>query len=133
CGIESSRAVDAVAAGPADEDLVAAIADQRVCEAAADEMLDAVEPVTLGIAAAARPGLEVDRDRHRVAAVIDGVDPVAADQRVGPSATLEQVIPAAPVEPVRTCAAIERLGSRRARERVGKGRAGDRLDTRQSV
>src|SRR3546814_10843850 len=76
---------------PADENLVAAIADQRVRKAGPDETLDAVEPVALGVTAIARAGLEVDRDGTRVGAVVDRIDAAPSDQDIGARTALKQI------------------------------------------
>src|SRR3546814_9577259 len=118
---------------PADENLVAAIADQRVRKAGPDETLDAVEPVALGVTAITRAGLEVDRDGTRVGAVVDRIDAAPSDQHIGARTALKQIVAAAPFEPVRARAAIQRLVGTDPGQRIVEGRAAHRLDTRQPV
>src|SRR3546814_15921254 len=94
---------------PADENLVAAIADQRVRKASPDETLDAVEPVALGVTAITRAGLEVDRDGTRVGAVVDRIAAAPSAQPIGARTAPKQIVAPAPFEPVRPPPPLQRL------------------------
>src|SRR3546814_12955773 len=118
---------------PADENLVAAIADQRVRKAGPDETLDAVEPVALGVTAITRAGLEVDRDGTRVGPVVDRIDAVRTDQHIDARTALQQSVAAAPFAPGRAPTAIPRLAAPDPGHTLVGGSAAHRLHPHQQT
>ena len=81
-----------IGAAKAGEDVVAGIADERVVERRAGEVLDADEGVALGIAAAAEPRHQADADAGARGRIARRVDARAAVQRVGAAKTGEEVV-----------------------------------------
>ena len=100
------------------------IADQRVGIGPADHVLDAHQHVALGHVA--RRGRAVQMHRHRALriGIVGGVEPAAADQRVGAIAADQRVI---------ASAAIDHVRARIAGQRVVERRSGQVLDPDQHV
>jgi hypothetical protein len=68
------------------------VADDRVVEARAEDVLDADEPVAFGGAADAAPGVQVDADARTRVAVEHRVDAVTAVEAIGAAEALERII-----------------------------------------
>ena len=82
--VDAAAAFEGVRAGPADQRVGAAIADQVIGVAASLHGLEVGEAVAAGVSAGRLPGREVDRDPRIGRLVGEQVRPGAAVQRVGP-------------------------------------------------
>ena len=102
----------------------AGVARQFIGEAAARQVLDVLQAVPLGVAAAALAGGEAHDDPGPRARVGGGVGALAAPQFVGARSAFQRVVTPAAVEPV---------GRRVAGEPVARVRADHRLDLAQRV
>ena len=137
--IIAAAAIDDVIAVMAADAVRPGIAGQRVGHLGPCEILDAVEGVAFGIAAAGGVGLQVHRDRDELGGVVDHVAAGAADQMVGPASAPQEVVAGAAVDGVGPYVAGQGVVERRAGhvldrdERVAlgvaaRGRAGHQAD-----
>ena len=117
-GVDADPAVQHVGAAATGKDIVARPAAQRlaggragdaVVIGGADHHLDAGQRVALRIAADIYPGRQVDGDRRVRRAIVSGIGPVAAQQRIRARTTDQRIV------------------ARPARQRVGGGVAGQHV------
>ena len=105
--IGAARAADQVVAGPAIQRVGSGAAGQGVVERAADNMLDALQHVALGITALPGAGGKVDIDRRGRARIVGGIDAVATVQRVGTGAADQRVVAIAAIEHIVARTAVQ--------------------------
>ena len=123
--VVARAAVDGVVARTAHDDVGHARAREGVIKRRAEDALDADEDVVVGTAAA-----EVDVHAHLRAAVVGGIKPFAAVQRVTARATRQDVVARAAVEGVHAVAAAQHVVAVLAEQGVGPGTADENVIAR---
>ncbi|MPL92903.1 hypothetical protein SDC9_39027 [bioreactor metagenome] len=141
----AARSVEVVIACPGIEDVGIGVArrgagpveaDQRVVIGRAIDPVDAREHVARRVAAAGRPGGEVDAHPRAGIGIVGIVHPRTAVQDVGAGTTMQRVIARAPqqrviagatVERIVAVIAVERVVAAIALDRVGRGRPVERV------
>src|SRR6266446_2274562 len=96
--IGAGAALDVIVAGPALNDVVETVADQRIAVRGADNVLEVAEDIALGVAALRQPLAEVDEHARRRLGIAQGVDAFVAAEEVGAGAALDGVVAAAALD-----------------------------------
>ena len=111
--VSALAAGEEIIARAAAQRIVGIIAGQAVVIAGAHEILDGIQDVAFGKAAARRTGLEVDHDGRGRVLVIDGIGTVATVEGIGTAATAHQVITGTTGDHIGAAAADQRIVERR--------------------
>ena len=115
---------DQVVAQAAIDQVGIAVAGQPVRAVGPGEVADTLQTVALRIAARTGSCAQIDGHREAGGRVVGGIDPAAADKRVGPTGTRERVVGGAAVENVAVGVATQRIHA---------ARTGDGKDALQQV
>ena len=107
-GIRSPGAIDHVVARTADQDVRAAVADERVVSCRrTGQIADVDQRVAVGETAGPQARGQIDINADRGAAVVDGIDATIADEGIAAAAAKERVVACSARQPVGMSRALD--------------------------